>query len=189
MARRLLTLCALLAACAAPEDAAPKAEQATFWTNLAALCGKAYGGRIAAKVGGGPGPDPYEGKLLTVHAKHCTEHAVRLDFHAGNDRSRTWVFVRDGAGLRLTHEHRKDDGAPDEMTGYGGPAEGRGTAQTQRFPADGVSKTLFLKEGLCAAVDNVWTVTVIPDKTLTYSLTRPGREFTLEFDLSAPTPR
>lgn len=187
MERRVWAFVLLLAACAAPEDAAPRPEQATYWTNLSALCGKSYSGRIAAKVGGGPGPDPYEGKVLSVHARHCTEQAVRLDFHAGNDRSRTWVFSREG-GLRLTHEHRKEDGSPDEMTGYGGPAEGRGTAQTQRFPADGHSKTLFLKEGLAAAVENVWTVTVVPGKTLTYSLTRPGREFTLEFDLSAPTP-
>jgi hypothetical protein len=188
MERRVWALALLLAACTTPEEAAPRPEQATFWTNLSALCGKSYAGRIAAKVGGGPGPDPYEGKLLTVHAKHCTEDAVRLDFHAGNDRSRTWVFSRAGGVLRLAHEHRKEDGTPDEMTGYGGPAEGRGTAQSQRFPADGYSKTLFLKEGLAAAVDNVWTATVVPDRTLTYSLTRPGREFTLEFDLSAPTP-
>lgn len=188
MERRLWALALVVTACAAPETALPglSAEQQTYWSNLAALCGKSYEGRIAAKVGGGPGPDPFEGKRLLIHGRHCTDEAVRLDFHAGNDRSRTWVFTRGGAGLRLHHEHRKDDGSPDPMTDYGGAARDAGTAEAQSFPADGYSKTLFVKEGIPASADNVWTVTIQPDKTLRYSLTRPGREFTMEFDLTAP---
>lgn len=184
--KRAAALAVLLAGCAASAPRGPSAGQATFWANLAALCGKAYEGRIAAKVGGGPGPDPYEGKRLLIHARHCTDELVRLDFHAGNDRSRTWVFSRGESGLRLSHEHRRDDGRLDAMTDYGGQAQGPGTAGTQRFPADGYSKTLFVKEGIPASADNVWVVTVEPDERLVYSLTRPGREFTLEFDLTAP---
>ena len=109
MVRRSWALAVLLAACAAPEARGPLPEQTTFWTNLAALCGKSYGGRIAVKVGGGSTPDPYEGKVLSIHGRHCTDESVRLDFSAGNDRSRTWVFSRGESGLRLSHEHRKDD--------------------------------------------------------------------------------
>lgn len=188
MERRLWALALALSACTAPETALPglSAGQKTYWANLSRLCGKAYEGRIAAKVGGGPGPDPYEGKRLLIHGRHCTGESVRLDFHAGNDRSRTWVFSRGESGLRLSHEHRKDDGSPDPMTGYGGVADASGTADTQSFPADGYSKTLFVKEGIPASADNVWTVTVQPEKMLSYSLTRPGREFRMEFDLTAP---
>jgi hypothetical protein len=186
METRVLLLAALLAGCAGPKAGGLSAAQDTFWANLRPLCGKAFEGRIAAKVGGGPGPDPYDGKRLVLHGAHCTDEAVRLDLHVGAEDSKTWVFTRAAEGLRLVHEQRKADGSPDSLTGYGGMAEGRGTPDTQRFPADGLSKTLFVREDLPQSADNVWVVTLLPDKLLRYALQRPGREFRLEFDLTAP---
>lgn len=176
---------ALLAACAGPRPG-PSAAQSAFWTNLSALCGKAYEGRITSKVGGGPGPDPYEGKILAIHAVACPDTEIRLAFHVGSNRSRTWVFRRGPFGLRLEHDHRHEDGTPETLTLYGGDAVEPGTPLRQEFPADGRSKSLFVKEGLPASADNVWIVELEPDRVLRYSLVRPGREFRMEFDLSRP---
>lgn len=188
MSRRLAVLLLALAACAAPGRGKPAAGQDAFWSGLRALCGKTFEGRIAAKAGGGPGPDPYEGKRLLIRGAACTPDAVRVDFSAGMDRSRTWVFTRTPEGLRLTHEQRQADGRPDALSGYGGPAASGGTAERQSFPADGPSKTLFAREGIPSSGDNVWTVSLAPGRTLSYAIARPGREFRMEFDLSAPVP-
>lgn len=180
-------LAAVLASCSGPRPSpGPAAAQNGFWTNLSALCGKAYEGRVAVQSGSAPGPDPYDGKVLAIHVFACPDAEIRMVFHVGSDRSRTWVFTRGPAGLRLEHEHRREDGAPEAVTGYGGDAISPGTAQSQSFPADGRSKSLFVKEGLPASADNVWTVDLEPDRVLRYSLTRPGREFRIEFDLSVP---
>ncbi len=182
-----LVVCVALAGCAgggkAPAAASP---QDAFMAELAALCGKAFEGRIAAKVGGGPGPDPFEGKTLTMHVRECAPGVVRVPFHVGDDRSRTWVFTRTGAGLRLKHDHRHQDGAPDDMTLYGGDTAEPGTAERQSFPADVASKEMFIKGGIPQSADNVWVVGLVPGKTYSYALTRPGREFRVEFDLTRP---
>ena len=75
----------------APVAAGP---QAQFWNALRALCGQAFAGKIVENVGGGEGPDPFEGKALRMHVRSCSEDEIRLPFHVGEDRSRTWVFTR-----------------------------------------------------------------------------------------------
>lgn len=182
-----LVAVAALAACAAggkaPSAAAP---QDAFLANLAALCGKAFEGRIAAKVGGGSGPDPFEGKTLTMHVRECAPGVVRVPFHVGDDRSRTWVFTRTASGLRLKHDHRHEDGKPDAMNLYGGDTAEPGAAERQSFPADRESKDMFVKGGIPQSAENVWVVDLVPGKTYSYALTRPGREFRVEFDLTRP---
>jgi hypothetical protein len=177
---------ALLAAACAPSPRPAASPQDEFWAGLTALCGKAFEGRIAAKVGGGKGPDPFEGKRLVMHARECRASEIRVPFHVGEDRSRTWVFTRPGGGLRLKHDHRHEDGSDDAMTMYGGDAAGPGEPGRQSFPADAHSKELFTRGGIPQSAENVWVVGLAPGKTFSYALTRPGREFRVEFDLTRP---
>lgn len=160
--------------------------QESFWKNLSALCGRSFEGRIAANAGGGAGPDPFEGKRLIMHVRGCGEREIRVPFHVGEDRSRTWVFTRAEAGLRLKHDHRHADGSEDALTRYGGDTAEPGTAALQSFPADPHSKALFLKAGIPQSVENVWIVGLVFDSTYSYALTRPGREFRIDFDLANP---
>jgi hypothetical protein len=38
----------------------------------------------------------------------------------GSDRSRTWVFTKTAASVRLKQDHRHKDGSEDRVTQYGG---------------------------------------------------------------------
>jgi hypothetical protein len=123
-----------------------------------------------------------------MHVRHCTPGELRIPFHVGTDRSRTWVLTRTGAGLRLKHDHHHEDGSPDLLTMYGGDTTGPGTATRQEFPADAESKALFERQGLTASLANVWAMEVEPGRRFVYELARPGRLFRVEFDLSRPVP-
>lgn len=196
MTEKALVLSALLlAACASPEKKRPELDLAArdaFWTNLSALCGKAYEGRIAVNAGGAPGADPFDGKRLVMHVRECGPDEIRVPFHVGEDRSRTWVFTRPGAGLRLKHDHRHEDGSPDKMTMYGGDAAGRGETGRQSFPADKFSQDAFHLANIPQSAANVWEISLSPGTNYGYALLRPGREFRVEFDLTrevgAPRP-
>lgn len=183
-----------LAACSWPQRRAPEgsAAQDAFWNNLSALCGRAFEGRIAANAGGGAGPDPFDGKRLVMHVRECSADEIRAPFHVGEDRSRTWVFTRTAAGLRLKHDHRHADGTDDTMTMYGGDAAGPGAPQRQEFPADERSRAMFVSGGIPQSAANVWVAGLTPGKVYSYGLNRPGREFRIDFDLAkevaAPPP-
>ena len=153
-----------LAACSGPGRREPKAPAAqdAFFAKLAALCGKAFEGRSAANAGGGAGPDPFEGKTLVMHVRECSETEIKVPFHVGADRSRTWVFTRTGAGLRLKHDHRHEDGKPDAVTMYGGDTAGPGTAEKQSFPADAFSKDTFVRAQIPQSGANVWVAGLSP---------------------------
>jgi hypothetical protein len=180
----------LLAAGCGPREPAPEAAtkdiQQSFWANLGALCGKAYAGTIGANDGAGAGPDAFAGQALTMHVRDCSSDEIRVPFHVGEDRSRTWVFTRTEGGVRLKHDHRHEDGSPDALTMYGGDTVDAGSAFEQRFPADGHSKDLFGRAGLHPSVDNTWIVSIAPAERFSYALTRPGREFRVDFDLTRP---
>lgn len=162
---------------------------AAFMVALAEHCGKAYAGRIVANepatTPGSP-PDPFEGKTLVMHVRECTRGEIRVPFHVGEDRSRTWVITRTDDGLRLKHDHRHEDGSPDVLTLYGGDTTAPGTATRQEFPADAESKALFERQGLKASVANVWSLEIVPAQRYVYELARPGRRFRVEFDLTTP---
>ena len=181
---RILPLAALaLSSCAAlptddPHDA--------FFSRLTSLCGKAYGGRIASPAV--EADASFAGKPLTMHVRDCSQNEIRIPFHVGENRSRTWVITRTGTGLRLKHDHRHEDGTEDKLTQYGGDTATEGTAQRQEFPADRPSKDLFLKEGNPQSVTNVWALEVVPEQMFAYELRRPGRFFRVEFDLTSPVP-
>ena len=181
----LLALGAGLAPRAAADPSGHAADE--FLSALGRYCGQAFAGRIVANEPAAVN-DPFVGKPLVMHVRHCTPGELRIPFHVGTDRSRTWVLTRTGAGLRLKHDHRHEDGSPDVLTMYGGDTTGPGTATRQEFPADAESKALFERQGLAASLANVWAMEVEPGRRFVYELARPGRLFRVEFDLSRPLP-
>lgn len=185
----LLLCLALAPAFAVVPTKAVIAPAEAFLAALAEHCGKAYAGYLVANepaAAAGAPPDPFEGKALVMHVRECTPGEIRVPFHVGEDRSRTWVITRTDDGLRLKHDHRHEDGSPDVLTLYGGDTTAPGTATRQEFPADAESKALFERQGLTASMTNVWAIELEPGERYAYELARPGRLFRVEFDLAKP---
>jgi hypothetical protein len=169
-----------LSACAT--DAPPLSPQASFFEAVSAYCGKAYEGRL---VTNDAADADMAAARLVMEVRECSASEVRIPFHVGEDRSRTWVLTRTGVGLRLKHDHRHEDGSEDVLTQYGGDTAAPGTASRQEFPADMYSKDLFLREGRAVSVDNVWAMEIGATR-FAYELRRPERHFRVEFDLTTP---
>jgi hypothetical protein len=172
-----------LAACAAVQR--PDNPQQPFFDGLRALCGKAYAGRV---VSADAADREMASARLVMHVGACSADEIRIPFHVGEDRSRTWVISRTAEGLRLKHDHRHRDGSEDALTRYGGDTISAGTAQRQEFPADAFSRALFVRQNIPASTVNVWAVEIEPGRTFAYELRRPGRHFRVEFDLARPVP-
>jgi hypothetical protein len=168
------------------EQAASEDSHAAFWTNISALCGNAYSGRMTV---GGTGDADLANSELRMHVRECSQDTLRIPLHVGDDRSRTWVLTRTDGGLRLKHDHRHDDGSEDSITQYGGDTRDEGTAHKQEFHADALTASL-----IPAARTNVWTIELVPDSLFAYALRREGtdRRVRVEFDLrrkvAAPPP-
>jgi hypothetical protein len=175
------TLSALLAGCASLPQA-PPAER--FMTSLQRLCGQAFEGRIVSPAVAADAA--FAGKRLVMHVRECEAGTVRIPFHVGEDRSRTWVVTRTPGGLRLKHDHRHEDGSEDRVTQYGGDTADSGTAERQTFPADAFTRALLIRGNNPAGAANIWALEVRPGATFAYELRRPGRFFRVEFDLTRP---
>ena len=182
-----------LAACmTAPAPAGP---QDALWSALESHCGRAYAGALVSDEAADAA---MRGAAMAMHVRECGAARIAVPFHVQRadgswDRSRTWLFTRTADGLRLKHDHRHADGAPDAVTLYGGDTATAGTARAQDFPVDAESVALFRREGLTASLTNVWRVEVDPAGTpnarFAYQLTREGehaRSFRVEFDLTRP---
>ena len=195
MKHSILILAFAAAACAPeapPQTTAetPAAQQApvvqtpadVFLARLNALCGQRFEGKV---VTSDPLDANFANSRLLMHVRDCSPSGVRIPFHVGEDKSRTWVLTRTDAGLRLKHDHRHEDGTEDELSQYGGDTTVAGTATRQEFPADEFSKDLFLTKGNPASVTNVWAVEAA-DAMFAYELRRPERFFRVEFDLTKP---
>ena len=155
--------------------------------NLAALCGQAFAGKVVADTPPPTGADPFAGKPLVMHVRECSDGGIRIPFHVGEDRSRTWVLTRTDDGLRLKHDHRHEDGSEDPVTMYGGDTADAGDATRQRFPVDAESRTMFTREGMTASNSNTWAMEIEPGEAFVYELARPGgRLFRVRFDLTRP---
>ena len=171
----------ILSACATTPPATP---QDAFFARLTELCGQTFSGRVAADDLNDPN---FAGKPLIMQVRDCSDTEIRIPFAVGEDRSRTWVITRTGAGLRLKHDHRHSDGTPDVLTWYGGDTAGSGAAERQEFPVDAESIALFTREGRTVSNTNVWAIEVRPGREYVYELSRPGgRLFRVAFDLSRP---
>ncbi|MEX0645156.1 MAG: hypothetical protein WD076_07590 [Parvularculaceae bacterium] len=192
MHQKIITIAALvlIAACSrAPEEPGPaQAERlaspaSTFIANLKGLCGKAFEGRV---VSTDEADAAFASERLVMHVRDCEDMVVRIPFHVGENRSRTWVMTRTPDGLRLKHDHRHEDGSEDAVTQYGGDTSAPGSNERQEFPVDSFSIDLFNREGLTASVTNVWAMDVRPGELFAYELRRPNRFFRVEFDLTKP---
>lgn len=180
----LAPLALLLSACVAivPRPADP---QQLFWQRLNALCGRSYLGRV---VSTDSADSEMAASRLVMHVTTCTPQYVRIAFHVGADRSRTWVIGRTARGLRLKHYHRHSDGAEDVRSQYGGDTTTPGSPRRQDFPADAFSRALFVRENIPESSANVWSVEIMPGQAFAYQLRRAGRFFRVEFDLSRTVP-
>jgi hypothetical protein len=156
-------------------------EQEAFWRALRGLCGQAFAGKVAESTSATDAA--FAGQTLVMHVRACGEDEIRIPFHVGENRSRTWVITRTPSGLRLKHDHRHEDGAEDKVTQYGGDTAAAGTVAQQDFPAD-----RFTAELIPAAKTNVWSLFLSPGKSFSYRLVREaeGRRFRVEFDLTRP---
>lgn len=172
----------LLAGCATTSTSGNPQDQ--FFSRLAALCGRAFEGRIASPPV--EADASFAGKRLVMHVRSCSANEIRIPFHVGENRSRTWVITRTSAGLRLKHDHRHEDGSEDKLTQYGGDTAIQGTPERQEFPADAFSRDMFVRQNSAQSVPNVWAMEVHPGRMFAYELRRPGRFFRVEFDLSRP---
>ncbi|BAK65827.1 hypothetical protein SLG_11520 [Sphingobium sp. SYK-6] len=176
-----LPLAATLCVQAAAQTPAPAQDR--FLASLAALCGHAYEGKVTSSDAADA---DMAGSRLVMHVRSCTADEVRVPFHVGEDRSRTWVVSRTPAGLRLKHDHRHEDGSEDKLTQYGGDTVAPGTAERQEFPADAYSRAMFIAQDIPRSATNVWAMEIVPGQRFVYELRRPGRHFRVEFDLTRP---
>jgi len=144
-----------------------------FWSNLQALCESAAEGRLLASPEGDTQIDP--AARLVVHFRECGEDELRFPLHVGENRSRTWVFIRHADHLELRHDHRHQDGTEEGNTWYGATTLAPGSATRQEFVSD--------RDGVLGG----WRVEIEPGVRYTYGTIRDGQwRHHLEFDLTRP---
>ena len=153
-----------------------------FFSAISEICGNAYAGTVTVD---NADSDGFANKKLIMHVRRCDETQLQIPFHVGVDASRTWLITKTGSGLSLKHDHRHSDGTEDVLTQYGGHTVDAGWAQVQSFPADQVSKELFVENAIPQSVGNTWQMYIYPER-FTYRLIRQGREFRVDFDLTRP---
>lgn len=144
-------------------------EELAFFDNLTRMCGSQFVGESTYPED--PNHD-FAGKELVATIDGCGPRYVSIPFHVGEDKSRTWIIYKTDNGLRLRHDHRHEDGLPDEQTLYGGysaPYKGEQPTQyKQFFHADN-----YTFEMIPEAESNVWMLEYNPEtQELTYYLER-----------------
>ena len=108
--------------CATIADA--PAPQHAFFERLISLCGNAYRGRV---ISSDSADRDFAASRLVMHVRSCSADEIRIPFHVGDDRSRTWVISRnEEGGLTLKHDHRDPEGNPDGLHWYGGDTTAAG---------------------------------------------------------------
>jgi hypothetical protein len=168
-----------------PATAAARSAQDLFWENLSRHCGLAHAGRLTLEP---PGDDMLTGtEQLVVHFRECGRDTLKLPFHIEKeatstwDRSRTWVFMRTASGIELRHDHRHEDGTPDDRNWYGGRTADAGTGNRQEFIFD----ERRAPDGSLLG----WRVEVEPGQRYTYGTIRGGEwTWRVDFDLSRTVP-
>lgn len=152
-----------------------------FFKNLSSLCGQSFGGR---QVYMQEGRESWEDKEMLMHVTVCEPDELHIPFHLNGDRSRTWMFFNEDGQLRFRHDHRHEDGTPEDMTMYGGYADPeRGSAFYQVFPADNYTIDIHP-----ISIDSEWVVELSDDLSVfSYQLHHEGEMiFRADFDLSSP---
>lgn len=179
MVRTAVVIAALgLAGCAPLDEARPSADrtsQDAFWRHLQQLCPAAADGRLLRVPAGDTQIDP--SARLVVHFRECGAEELRFPLHVGENRSRTWVFIRHADRLELRHDHRHPDGTEEANTWYGAVTEAEGTPNRQEF--------VYERDGITVG----WRVEIEPGRSFTYGTIRGGEwRHHLEFDLTSPVP-
>ena len=166
----------------------PANAQLAFFDRITALCGQSFAGDVLIDRPDSTGPNAFRDQPLVMHVRECSEREIRIPFHVGADRSRTWVLTRTGDGLRLKHDHRLEDGSDDPVTMYGGDTADEGRAGRQEFPVDAFSKQMFTREGMTVSNANVWAIEIEPGQRFVYELARTDQDrlFRVGFDLTRP---
>ena len=142
--------------------------QQAFFDQVKSLCGARYEGKSVFPEDPG---DAFRGQLLVAVIESCGDDEIRIPFLVGPDASRTWVLKPTAEGLQLKHDHRHEDGTPDEVTLYGGVATDPGSPISQSFPADSYTANLIPE-----AASNEWFLSFSADgQKLTYYLERHGK--------------
>ena len=114
--------------------------QSEYWGGLLALCGARFEGEMTFPESG---QDSFAGKRLVATFAECGDAVIKIPFHVGENTSRTWVLRKVDGGLELKHDHRHEDGTPDEVTMYGGTTASSGSNLAQSFPADAYTAELI----------------------------------------------
>jgi hypothetical protein len=151
----------------------------SLWSAIQPLCGKAFEGRVVE--GTEPSDAAFREQRLVMHVRDCSAEEIRIPFHVGENRSRTWVLTRTAEGVRLKHDHRHEDGTEDRISQYGGDTRSISNPLMLDFYADDFTANL-----IPTAATNIWTIGIDPGRTFTYALRREaqGRRFRVEFDLT-----
>lgn len=173
----------VLAACSSPQA---ETSLDGFQTHLQSLCGKTVTGAVTSTD---PQDEDWRKEALTLGPVTCPNALTTvLPLAVGPDKSRVWTLTLsdDGQSLDFRHAHTLKDGSPDPVTNYGGVATAENSTATQAiFPVDEFSKQVFDENGLQVSMTNVWSITIEPNETMTYKLSRKNRNFVAEFDLTA----
>lgn len=151
-----------------------------FFNEIKSLEGKTFYGK-AIYMPDTINANDFWGKELKFTVKQASKNELRLPFHVGENKSRTWVLSKTNNGIRLKHDHRHDDGSPDSISNYGGDSDSKiSTALAQYFPADEFTAKL-----LPAAATNRWIMQFSPDKKKFYYILERNNtlRFKAEFNL------
>lgn len=152
---------------------------AAFFENMKTLCGKSFSGK---QVYMKEGRESWEDKTMVMHVTVCDDDQIQIPFHMDQDQSRTWMFINEEGQLRFRHDHRHEDGTPEDLTLYGGYADTeRGTAFMQVFPADEYTLEIHPR-----SENSEWVVALKDDMGIfSYSLYSQGELlFEAHFDLT-----
>lgn len=193
----IILIFVLILGCQSNTGPAPQATSAqitsVFLSHFAPYCGQTFKGQSTYTDLGED--HPLDGAQLTMIVQSCEENEIRIPFYVEDDRSRTWIFTQTPDGLRLSHDHRYEDGSEYEANMYGGVAmentgvfehypEGLYPSETLLFfPAD--SRTLADRP---AREINVWSTEFnLYNQIYFYRLFLYGElRYEAAFDLSSP---
>lgn len=151
-----------------------------FFKDLEAMKGKTFYGK-AIYMPDTTNKNDFWGKKLSFTVSKGKKSELRMPFHVGENKSRTWVLTKTKNGIQLKHDHRHDDGSPDSITNYGGDSDIKiSTALAQYFPADEFTAKL-----IPAASTNRWIMEFSPDKKKFYYILERNNilRFKAEFNL------
>ncbi len=185
-----MALTLILASCGQPQQTSTDVETTErtflleahqdFFDQLSAFCGQSFEGAETYTI---EGRENWQGKRLVMEVILCEEERVHISLAVDENRSRTWMFLAEDGELRFRHDHRHEDGSPEEVTLYGGYATNAGSAFVQYFPADDYTCQL-----IDYACKNEWVVMLSDDlSTFSYILSLDGvMRFQADFDLTNP---